>query len=267
MRQLGHQDPALPELLPVARDCMAPSYPEVTDSFARITDQAYGEEDAFRATLRQGTTVLHTAVMTLKAEGRHMLPGAQAFLLHDTYGFPIDLTLEMAAEQDAEVDREGFRALMLAQRERARADARARKAGSSIDTSALRSVLNTHGPTDWLAWESLTTESRVLAVLGADGTVAVARSGEVVTVILDRSPFYAESGGQESDAGVFSGTSVEAEVLDVQRPLPGLIAHQVRVTVGELAPGDVVQAAVDADWRLGARQAHSGDPCPACRVA
>lgn len=195
--------------------------------------------------------MLDTAVMTLKAEGRHMLPGAQAFLLHDTYGFPIDLTLEMAAEQDVEVDREGFRALMLAQRERARADARARKAGSSIDTSALRSVLNTHGPTDWLAWESLTTESRVLAVPGADGTVAVARSGEVVTVILDRSPFYAESGGQESDAGVFSGTSVEAEVLDVQRSLPGLVAHQVRVTVGELAPGDVVQAAVDADWRPG----------------
>ncbi|MEW1552235.1 alanine--tRNA ligase, partial [Streptomyces tsukubensis] len=258
MRQLGYQDPALRELLPVARDCMAPSYPEVTEGFARITDQAYGEEDTFRATLKQGTTVLDTAVTKVKAEGGRSLPGAQAFLLHDTYGFPIDLTLEMAAEQGVEVDREGFTTLMNAQRERARADARARKSAGAVDTTALRSVLDANGPTDWLAWETLTTESRVLAVLGSDGAVPVARAGEIVTVVLDRSPFYAESGGQDSDAGVLSGTLVEAEVLDVQRPLQGLVAHQVRITAGELAPGDAVHAAVDPEWRLGARQAHSG---------
>ncbi|MEW1633631.1 alanine--tRNA ligase [Streptomyces sp. NPDC093801] len=258
MRQLGYQDPALRELLPVARDCMAPSYPEITEAFPRITDQAYGEEATFRATLKQGTTVLDTAVTKVKAEGGRSLPGAQAFLLHDTYGFPIDLTLEMAAEQGVEVDREGFTALMNAQRERARADARARKSGGAVDTTALRSVLDANGPTDWLAWETLTTESRVLAVLGAEGAVPVARIGEIVTVVLDRSPFYAESGGQDSDAGVLSGASVEAEVLDVQRPLPSLVAHQVRITAGELAPGDAVHAAVDPEWRLGARQAHSG---------
>ncbi|MFJ3633372.1 alanine--tRNA ligase [Streptomyces sp. NPDC090112] len=258
MRQLGFHDPVLPELLPVARDCMAPSYPELADSFARIADQAYGEEDAFRATLKQGTTVLDTAVAQVKADGGRSLPGAQAFLLHDTYGFPIDLTLEMAAEQGVEVDREGFTALMNAQRERARADARASKSGGALDTSALRSVLDQHGPTDWRAWEALTTESRVLAVLGAAGPVPVAATGEIVTVVLDRTPFYAESGGQDSDAGRLSGASVEAEVLDVQRPLPGLVVHQVRITAGELAPGDAVHAAVDAEWRLGARQAHSG---------
>ncbi|RSS84317.1 alanine--tRNA ligase [Streptomyces sp. WAC06614] len=258
MRQLGYQDPALRELLPVARDCMAPSYPEITEAFPRITDQAYGEEDTFRATLKQGTTVLDTAITKVKAEGGRSLPGAQAFLLHDTYGFPIDLTLEMAAEQGVEVDREGFTALMNAQRERARADARVRKSGGAVDTTALRSVLDANGPTDWLAWETLTTESRVLAVLGAEGAVPVARTGEIVTVVLDRSPFYAESGGQDSDAGVLSGASVEAEVLDVQRPLPGLVAHQVRITAGELATGDAVHAAVDPEWRLGARQAHSG---------
>ncbi|MEU6486519.1 alanine--tRNA ligase [Streptomyces sp. NPDC046887] len=258
MRQLGYQDPALPELLPVSRDCMAPSYPEVAEQFARIADQAYGEEDAFRATLRQGTAVLDTAVAKVKAEGGRSLPGAQAFLLHDTYGFPVDLTLEMAAEQGVEVDREGFTALMAEQRERARADARARKSGGSADTSALRAVLDAHGPTDWVAWESLTTESRVLAVLGAEGPLPVAAAGQIATVVLDRSPFYAESGGQESDAGRLSSASGEAEVLDVQRPLPGLVAHQVRVTGGELAPGDTVHAAVDPEWRLGARQAHSG---------
>ncbi|MGW1233279.1 alanine--tRNA ligase [Streptomyces californicus] len=258
MRLLGYEDPALAELLPVARDCMAPSYPEVADAYPRIAEQAGAEEDAFRSSLRQGTTVLDTAVARVKESGGRSLPGAQAFLLHDTYGFPIDLTLEMAAEQGVEVDREGFTALMNEQRERARADARARKAGGSVDTTALRTVLDAHGPTDWRAWDSLETESRVIALLGPAGPVPVARTGDVVTVVLDRTPFYAESGGQESDAGVLSGASAEAEVLDVQRPLPGLVAHQVRVTAGELALDDTVHAAVDAEWRLGARQAHSG---------
>ncbi|MEV0443148.1 alanine--tRNA ligase [Streptomyces spectabilis] len=258
MRQLGHGDPALADLLAVARDRMAPSHPEVADAYPRIADQAQGEEDAFRATLKQGTTVLDTAVTRVKADGGRQLPGAQAFLLHDTYGFPIDLTLEMAAEQGVEVDREGFTALMREQRERARADARARKSGSAPDTSALRAVLDEHGPTDWRAWDTLATDSRVLALVGPAGPVPLARAGEIVTAVLDRTPFYAESGGQDSDAGRLSGASLEAEVLDVQRPLPGLVVHQIRVTAGELAVGGRVHAAVDPEWRLGARQAHSG---------
>ena len=146
MRQLGHAEPVLADLLAVARDAMAPSYPEVAEAYDRIADRAASEEDAFRATLRQGTTVLDTAVARVKAEGGRALPGAQAFLLHDTYGFPIDLTLEMAAEQGLEIDREGFTALMREQRERARADARARKAGGT-DLTVLRPVLDEHGPT------------------------------------------------------------------------------------------------------------------------
>ncbi|MGV9791516.1 alanine--tRNA ligase [Streptomyces sp. NPDC003435] len=258
MRQLGYQEPVLVDLLTVARDCMAPSYPEAAEAFERIADQAAGEEEAFRATLRQGTAVLDTAVAETKAAGGRRLPGAQAFLLHDTYGFPIDLTLEMAAEQGVEVDREGFTALMREQRERARADARARKSGGTADTSALRTVLDQHGPTDWRAWDTLSTDSRVVALLAPSGPVPVAREGEIVSVVLDRTPFYAESGGQAADAGHLSGNSVEAEVLDVQRPLPGLVVHQVRVTAGDLTMGDAVHAAVDPEWRLGARQAHSG---------
>ncbi|MGV9323284.1 alanine--tRNA ligase [Streptomyces sp. NPDC003660] len=258
MRQLGYQETVLVDLLTVARDCMAPSYPEVAEAFERIADQAAGEEEAFRATLRQGTAVLDTAVAETKAAGGRRLPGAQAFLLHDTYGFPIDLTLEMAAEQGVEVDRDGFTALMREQRERARADARARKSVGTADTSALRTVLDQHGPTDWRAWDTLSTDSRVVALLAPSGPVPVAREGEIVSVVLDRTPFYAESGGQAADAGHLSGNSVEAEVLDVQRPLPGLVVHQVRVTAGDLTMGDAVHAAVDPEWRLGARQAHSG---------
>ncbi|WEH32231.1 alanine--tRNA ligase [Streptomyces sp. AM 4-1-1] len=258
MHQLGQRDPVLPELLAVARDCMAPGYPEVAADFIRIAEQASAEEDAFRGTLRQGTTVLDTALAKVKADSGRTLPGTQAFLLHDTYGFPVDLTLEMAAEQGVEVDREGFAALMNAQRERARADAHARRPGGTASTAALRAVLDAHGPTDWRAWETLTTESRVIALTDATGAVPAARAGEIVGVVLDRSPFYAESGGQESDAGRLSGPSTEAEVLDVQRALPGLVVHQVRVLSGELAVGDTVRAAVDPEWRLGARQAHSG---------
>lgn len=119
-------------------------------------------------------------------------------------------------------------------------------------------MLDAHGPTDWRAWDTLATDSRILALLGPTGPVPVARQGEIVTAVLDRTPFYAESGGQESDAGHLTSPANEAEVLDVQRPLPGLIAHQIRVTAGDLAVGDEIHAAVDPEWRLGARQAHSG---------
>src|SRR5262249_30232224 len=129
MRLLGWTGPALPELLPVARDCMAPSYPELITDFERISSYAYGEEEAFLATLRQGTTILDLAIAETTKSGGRTLPGDKAFQLHDTYGFPIDLTLEIAAEHGLDVDQEGFRRLMTEQRTRAKADAQARKTG------------------------------------------------------------------------------------------------------------------------------------------
>ncbi|MBU2667126.1 alanine--tRNA ligase [Actinoplanes bogorensis] len=248
IRLLGWQEPALPELLPVARDCMAPSYPELAADFERISQAAYGEEETFLGTLRAGTTILDTAIADTKKAGRSALAGDKAFQLHDTYGFPIDLTLEIAAEQGLDVDADGFRVLMAEQRARAKADAKARKTGHA-DLSAYRTVLDANGPTDWLAYETLETDSRVLAVWG---------TGEIVTVALDRTPFYAESGGQDSDAGLLTGPSLRAEVIDVQRPVKGLVAHTVRILDGTIAVGDTVHAAVDPEWRVGARQAHSG---------
>ncbi|MBM2621853.1 alanine--tRNA ligase [Actinoplanes sp. LDG1-06] len=244
MRLLGWHGRALPELLPVARDCMAPSYPELAKEFDRIEQTAYGEEETFLGTLRAGTTILDTAIAETRAAGRSAITGEKAFQLHDTYGFPIDLTLEIADEQGLDVDADGFRALMAEQRARAKA----RKTGHA-DLSAYRTVLDAHGPTDWLAYETLETESRVLAVWGA---------GEIVTVALDRSPFYAESGGQDSDAGLLTGPNLRAEVIDVQRPIKNLIAHTVRILDGTIAVGDTVHAQVDPEWRTGARQAHSG---------
>ncbi|MCW2676769.1 MAG: alanyl-tRNA synthetase [Modestobacter sp.] len=269
MKLLGVEDAALPELLPVARDAMSPSYPELATDFARISGVAYAEEEAFRRTLTAGTALFDTAVAQAKAEvgavaagepgATPALSGAQAFSLHDTYGFPIDVTLEMAAEQGVNVDEAGFRALMTEQRERARADARAKRTGS-VDVLAYRRLLAEFGPTDWRAYDTLRTDSRVLGVVDEsdDEGEPVVGPGQVTRLVLDRTPFYAESGGQVADAGELTWDGGRAEVIDVQRPVKGLIAHQVRVLEGELRPGTELSAQVDREWRLSACQAHSG---------
>jgi alanyl-tRNA synthetase len=258
MKLLGVDEATLPELLPVSRDAMSASYPELATDFDRISAIAYAEEEAFRRTLTAGTTLFDTAVKQAKASGTPALSGGQAFSLHDTYGFPIDVTLEMAAEQGVTVDEEGFRALMKEQRDRARADARAKRTGS-VDVLAYRRLLTEHGPTDWQAYDTLRTDSRVLGLVadGDEGQV-VAGPGEITRVVLDRTPFYAESGGQVADAGILTWDGGRAEVIDVQRPLKGLVAHQVRVLEGELREGAELTAEVDFDWRLSACQAHSG---------
>lgn len=257
MRLLGYDDPALPELLPVSLDRMKASYPELEADFPRISQIAYAEEDAFRQTLGKGTQIFESAALAVKDSGGTTLPGQQAFALHDTYGFPIDLTLEMASEQGLAVDEEGFRALMTEQRTRAKADAKAKK-GAHADTTVYRVALDANGPTEWLAYTDLTTESRVIALIAGGDSVPAIPAGSIGEVVLDRTPFYAESGGQHADAGVLTWDGGRAEVLDVQRPLRGLVVHQVRVLEGELTLDRQIEAAVDPEWRLGARQAHSG---------
>src|SRR3954464_6065011 len=168
MKLLGVDEATLPELLPVSRDAMSASYPELATDFARIGAVAYAEEEAFRRTLTAGTALFDTAVTQARQSGTAALSGEQAFSLHDTYGFPIDVTLEMAAEQGVRVYEEGSRALMQQQRERARADARAKKPWS-VDVLAYRRLLSDHGPTDWRAYETLHTESRVLGVVADEG--------------------------------------------------------------------------------------------------
>jgi len=261
LRLLGYDDPALPALLPVSMERMKESYPELETDFARISQIAYAEEDAFRQTLAKGTIRLDESVASTKSGRGTSIPASDAFALHDTYGFPIDLTLEMAAEQGLSVDVEGFRALMAEQRARAKADAKSKK-GHHADTSVYREALDANGPTDWQAYTTLHTESRVLALLsGGEATPAIG-AGTVGEVILDRTPFYAESGGQHADAGTVAWDGANglgrAEVLDVQRPIKGLVVHQVRVVEGELTLDQTVSADVDPEWRTGARQAHSG---------
>ncbi len=257
MRQLGYEDRALPELLPVARDCMSPSYPEVATDFGRIEMIAYAEEETFRRTLAAGTTILDTSIASAKAAGSTTLPGPHAFALHDTYGFPIELTLEMAAEQGLSVDEDSFRRLMAEQRQRSQADSKGNKAAHA-NNPVLRE-LRAQGPTEFLAYTNLTTESKVLGLVHDGDGVGSAVEGQTVEVVLDRTPFYAESGGQIADEGLILGANgARLRVLDVQRPVKGLIAHRAVVEAGELSAGETVSAEVDPEWRTSARQAHSG---------
>jgi alanyl-tRNA synthetase len=256
MRLLGVDEPVLAELLPISRDLMRASYPEVQDNWGRISQIAFGEEEAFRRTLSAGTQIFDQAVSDAKSQSRTTLTGDRAFQLHDTYGFPIDLTVEMASEQGLTVDESAFRRLMQEQKDRAKADAKSKKAGAQ-GTGVYRE-LRALGSTDFTGYAELTTDTRVRGIV-VDGELAEGASvGQTVEVVLDRTPFYAESGGQDSDAGTMRADGVSLEVVDVQRPIKGLIVHRVLVTDGELRSGQDVIAAVDGEWRLGACQAHSG---------
>lgn len=254
MRLLGYQGEHLTELLDVSRGVMHGSYPEIDEQWARISEIAENEERSFSRTLHAGTTLFDLAVGQSKAAGSEVLPGDKAFQLHDTYGFPIDLTLEMAAEQGLTVDQARFRELMTEQRQRAKADARAKK-GGAVSTEAYQ-VLRSEGETPFLGFTDLTVDTKVRGLIRDGEMLTVAPDGSLVEVVLVETPFYAEAGGQDADAGVLRTPAGELRVLDVQRPVPGLVVHKVEV-VGELAVGDAVTAAVDSFYRRGACQAHS----------
>jgi len=254
-RLLGVTDPVLPALTEVVRDLMSPSYPELASDFPRIQRVAVAEEQAFLRTIASGSKLFDQAAAETKESGSTVVTGSTAFVLHDTQGFPIDLTLEMAAEAGLTVDTDEFRRLMEEQRQRARADAKARK-GKLADLSVYRAL--DAGRTEFTGYSELQTEGRVRGLILDGVRVPAAHSGQEVEVVLDRTPLYAESGGQDSDAGFILGDGVSAEVLDVQKVDKKIIVHRVRVTDGELVEGAKVLAKVDPEWRLGARQAHSG---------
>ena len=254
MRLLGVQDPVLGELLPVSKGLMEESYPEIKDGWERVSQAAAAEEETFRRTLQAGTVMFDTAVAKAKEQGAATLPGKDAFQLHDTYGFPIDLTLEMAEEQGLKVDRNAFDSLMLEQKERARADAKAKKGGAASHEAYRQ--LRDAGETPFTGYHELGLSTKVRGII-ADGQVTDrATDGSTVEIVLEETPFYAESGGQDADHGVISGNGFNLDVLDVQRPVPGLVVHRVQVA-GELGVGAAAEAAVDAVARHGASQAHT----------
>jgi len=256
MRLLGVTEPCLPVLLPESRDAMKGVYPVVAEDFERISRIAYAEERAFLKTIESGTTRLEHAVEVAKGEQR-ALSGADAFALHDTFGFPIDLTLEMAEEAGVSVDETAFRALMAEQRQRAQEDARAKK-GALADLSELRRMLDDHG-SEFTGYTELVTPTTVRAILSGGVSVPAASEGEHVEVVLERTPFYAEAGGQAADVGTIdSSDGAQLTVEDVQQPVKGLSVHKVTVSAGQVLVGDEVTARVDSRRRHDGEAAHSG---------
>ncbi|MGV0805016.1 alanine--tRNA ligase [Mycolicibacterium setense] len=261
---LGVDQPIMAELMVTVRDAMGPSYPELVADFDRIQRIAVAEETAFNRTLVSGSRLFDDAAAATKKSGATVLSGSDAFTLHDTYGFPIDLTLEMAAEAGLSVDEQGFRTLMAEQRQRAKADAAARKQAHT-DLSAYRELVDA-GPTEFTGFDELSTEARILGIFVDGRRVPVVThdglDADRVELILDRTPFYAEAGGQIADEGAITGTgssaTAKAAVTDVQKIAKTLWAHRVSVESGEFVEGDTVVAAVDPKWRHGATQGHSG---------
>ena len=255
-RLLGVREPVLPAFAQVVRDAMAPSYPELASDFERIRAVVQREEEAFLQTLTAGERIFESAATATRQAGGTQLAGAQAFQLHDTYGFPIDLTLEMAAEAGLTVDEQGFRTLMAEQRNRAKADAAARKHGHG-DAVAYREVLDRSGASEFLGYTDLAADSSIVGLIVDGAGVPAAGEGTAVEVVLDRTPFYAEGGGQQADTGWIRGDGFLVSVSDVQSPVPGLTVHRGTVTDGEATLDAPVQAEVDTGRRAAISRSHS----------
>lgn len=257
MRLLGSHDPIISELTRAAIGAMGPQYPELVAAQDRILAVSVAEEESFLQTLKSGTQIFDLAATALKAKKVSTLGGEEVFKLHDTYGFPYDLTLEMAQEVGLQIDTEGFQCLMKEQKDRAKADARAKKSGHT-DLSQYKQIADGSGLSTFLGYTHTEAESKINGLL-VDGVIAQsAKSGDEVEVILDRTPFYAEGGGQLADAGLIKlANGAVIEIDDVQAPVNGLSVHRGRVLSGEVAVGQGALATIDQERRDAISRAHT----------
>ncbi len=257
MRLLGVNDPIMSELTQAAIGAMGPQYPELISDQKRILAVSIAEEESFLQTLKSGTQIFDLASTQLKAQKKSVLPGDEVFKLHDTYGFPFDLTLEMAREEGLEVDEDGFRRLMNEQRDRAKADAKAKKSGHT-DLSEYKKIADSKGASTFVGYTQIESEAVVNGILVDGLSVQSAISGSEVEIVLDRTPFYAEGGGQLADGGrITLGNGAVIEIDDVQTPVNGLSVHRGRVISGEVALGSQALAAIDLERRNAISRAHT----------
>jgi alanyl-tRNA synthetase len=241
---LGVERLVTPSMVEATVDVMGGAYPELAANRDFILGVVTREEERFRQSLRSGSTILDEELRRAGPGGT--LAGSTAFKLHDTYGFPLELTLELAAERGVEVDTAGFEAEMEDQRRRARQAAQHPPAAADSDQrEAFRAVLDQFGPTRFTGYTEIETATRVLAVIGDQ-------------LFLESTPFYAEAGGQVGDTGTVTTATGRAEVLDTTYALPGLHRHVVRVVEGTVSPGQEAVAVVDVDRREGIRRNHTG---------
>jgi alanyl-tRNA synthetase len=251
---LGATDLVTPGLVEATVAVMGGAYPALADAAAGIVEMAEREEVRFRRTLEGGYALLERELDGLDA-GK-VVPGTVAFRLHDTYGFPVELTAEIAAERGFAMDRAGFEAEMEAQRQRARA---AWKGGPDEGTAPVyRAIFDRSGPTEFVGHDRLEVPGRILSIVRAGEAIDRAEAGEQVELYLDRTPFYAESGGQVGDTGSLATETGSARVIDTQFSMHGLHGHRAEVKEGTLLVGQEASLTVDRDRRERIRKSHSG---------
>ena len=234
----------------------APAYPELEKQRELITRVAGAEENDFGARLRQGLEKVEQVIATVKDDAAaDAFPGAAAFELHDTFGFPIDLTQEIAQDAGLGLDRAEFDALMEQQRQRARAGAK--KGGGAVPVETYRDAAGRVGATDFIGYDRLVAEAELGAIVTPGGLQGSASEGDEVEIVLPRTPFYAEGGGQIGDAGVIDTPTGRLEVVDTQEAIEGLTVHRARVVAGEVHEGQAVEARVHTDRRIATARSHS----------
>ena len=257
MRLLGSMDPIMSELTVSAIAAMGPQYPELVTDSKRILSVSVSEEESFLQTLKSGTQIFDLASIALKKSKATVVPGDEVFKLHDTYGFPFDLTLEMAREEGLEVDEDGFRRLMKEQKDRAKADAKAKKSGHT-DVTVYKTIADKSGKSEFVGYDRQSSESKLSGIVVDGVAVATASEGEDVELILNRTPFYAEGGGQLADGGrITLSNGAVIEIEDVQSPVPGLSVHRGRVINGSVEVGSEALAEIDIERRHAISRAHT----------
>ncbi len=251
-RFLGFREPFLAETASVVIDTMGHHYRELEQRRAFICDAITQEEQRFLATLEQGLARLDELAEQLGQRSETVIPGAEAFRLYDTYGFPLELTRDAAQDLGLTVDEAGFREAMEEQRARGRS---AQQFAQDTQAAVYRQL--DLPVTEFLGYESWEAPARVLAIVRGGASVQSAAAGEEVEIVLERTPFYGESGGQVGDTGELTAEGVRVEVTDAVHPLPGLTAHRGKIVSGRLAVGDEVAAQVDIARRLDIARNHT----------
>ncbi len=257
MRLLGSMDPIMSDLTVAAINAMGPQYPELVSDKNRILSVSVSEEESFLQTLKSGTQIFDLASVALKKSKATVLPGDEVFKLHDTYGFPFDLTLEMAREEGLEVDEDGFRRLMKEQKDRAKDDSKAKKSGHT-DVSVYKTIADKSGKSEFVGYAQQSSESTLTGIVVDGVGVASAAEGEDVEIVLNRTPFYAEGGGQLADGGrITLSNGAVIEIEDVQSPVPGLSVHRGRIIKGSVEVGADALAEIDIERRHAISRAHT----------
>jgi alanyl-tRNA synthetase len=251
-RKLGVESAVMEPVIDVTVEGFGEAYPELIERKAFVRQVAASEEEHFGATLRQGMTLFEDEVDRVRTSKEKRFPGEAAFLYHDTFGFPIEMTVELAEEQGLEVDTDSFARLMTEQRDRARAATKGAR-----DEAALAKVAREVGPAEFLGYERLEADGRVRGIVHEASRVEVAAEGQEVEILLDRTPFYAEGGGQVGDAGVIRTATGEVRVEDTVSGPGDVTVHRGRVISGEVREGQDAEAAVDADRRAATERSHT----------